>query len=254
MNRQFQAARPSHTARRDLKRLGLLAGAALVYVLAAWSVAPGFYDGFGPPQLYNWTCPPPQAGANTKPTAGHGELKVTKGVNEAGTVFTNDAQIVIGFLPGAFDATGKTSISVDITPFDTCPQPSGIKFVTNVYKITANANLIQEANVTMLYSNLEPDPSNMYLATDPAGPWTSIPTSQTAQTFTITGHTSTLGYFAAGYPVTSKPSNSITVGGGQLLPIIVAVLIVVVVLAGLPLAVLRRRSSGAAAEEEDGEN
>jgi hypothetical protein len=236
-----------------VKRLGLLAGGALVYVLAAWSVAPGFYDGFGPPQPYHWTCPPPQAGANTKPSAGHGEVKVTKGQNEASSVFSDDAQIVIGFLPGAFDATGKTSVSVDITPLDTCPQPVGIKFVTNVYKITANAPLVMESNVTMLYSNLEPDPSNMYMASDPAGPWTSIPTAQTAQTFTITGHTTQLGYFAAGYPATTKPSNSITVGGGQLLPIIVAVLIVVVVLAGLPMAVLRRRSAGAASEEEDGE-
>jgi hypothetical protein len=234
-----------------LKRLSLLAGAALVYVLAAWSVAPGFYDGFGPPQPYHWTCPPPQAGANTKPTSGHGDVKVTNGANEPDSVFAQDAQIVIGFLGGAFDATGKTSISVDITPLDTCPQPAGIKFVTNVYKITANANLIKEAGVTMLYSNLEPDPSNMYLAADPAGPWTSLRTDQTAQTFTITGHTTTLGYFAAGYPATSKPPGSLTVGGGQVLPIIVAVLIVVVVLAGLPLAVLRRRSSGAAAPEDD---
>jgi len=236
-----------------LKRLSLLAGAALVYVLAAWSVAPGFYDGFGPPQPYHWTCPPPQAGANTKPSAGHADVKVTNGANEPDSVFTQDAQVVIGFLGGAFDATGKTTISIDITPLDTCPQPSGIKFVTNVYKITANANLIKEAGVTMLYSNLEPDPSNMYLAADPAGPWTSLRTDQTARTFTITGHTSTLGYFAAGYPATSKPSGSFTVGGGQLLPIIVAALIVLVVLAGLPLAVLRRRSSAAAPDEKDDE-
>jgi hypothetical protein len=234
-----------------LKRLGVLALAAVVYVLAAWSVAPGFYDGFGPPVPYHWTCPPPQAGANTKPSSGHADVKVTNGANEPDSVFAQDAQIVIGFLGGAFDASGKTTISVDITPLDTCPQPAGIKFVTNIYKITANANLIKEAGVTMLYSNLEPDPSNMYLAPDPAGPWTSIPTDQTAQTFTITGHTSTLGYFAAGYPATSKPPGSLTVGGGQLLPIVVAVLIVVVVLAGLPLAVLRRRSSGGAAHDED---
>ena len=46
-----------------MKRASLLALAAIVYGVAAWMVAPGFYDGFGPPQPYNWTCPPPQAGA-----------------------------------------------------------------------------------------------------------------------------------------------------------------------------------------------
>ena len=47
-----------------MKKLALMAAAAIIYVFAAWMVAPGFYDGFGPPQPYNWTCPPPQAGAN----------------------------------------------------------------------------------------------------------------------------------------------------------------------------------------------
>jgi hypothetical protein len=226
-----------------VKRVALLALAAITYVLAAWSVAPGFYDGFGPPQPYRWTCPPPQAGANVKPGSGHLDMKVINGVSDANTVFTNDAQIVAGFLPGSFDATGKTSISIDVKPLDTCPQPAGIKFVTNIYVITASAPLVKTANVTLLYSNLLPDPATIYTSDDPNGTWTSITTEQTAQTFTITGHASKLGYFVAGYPATSTPSNSITVGGSQLLPIIVAGLIVVVVLAGLPLAVMRRRPS-----------
>ena len=54
-----------------MRRLALLAVAAAGYMLAAWMVAPGFYDGFGPPQPYNWTCPPPQAGANSPPSSGH---------------------------------------------------------------------------------------------------------------------------------------------------------------------------------------
>ncbi|HEX2646815.1 MAG TPA: hypothetical protein VHO95_06280 [Candidatus Dormibacteraeota bacterium] len=219
-----------------------MALAAITYVLAAWSVAPGFYDGFGPPQPYRWTCPPPQAGANIKPGSGHLEMKIVNGQSDANTVFTNDAQIVAGFLPGSFDATGKTTISIDVKPLDTCPQPSGIKFVTNVYDLTANATLLKTANVTLLYSNLQPDPTTIYFADDPNGTWTAINTEQTAQTFTITGHATKLGYFAAGYPAAARPSDSITVGG-NLLPIIVAVLIVVVVLAGLPLAVMRRGGS-----------
>jgi hypothetical protein len=214
-------------------------------------VAPGFYDGFGPPQPYNWTCPPPQAGANTKPSSGHLDIKVLGGVSDADSAFTNDGQLVIGFLPGAFDATGKTTISVDITPLPTCPQPAGIRFATNVYQVNASAPLVKPANLVLRFSNLVAAPSDVFYATDPAGPWKSIGAAQQAQPFTIDTSTNAFGYFAAGYPSASPPPGSVTVGGGQMVPIIVAVLIVVVVLAGLPLAILRRRGGGAADEEDD---
>ncbi|HKB17636.1 MAG TPA: hypothetical protein VKF28_01260, partial [Candidatus Dormibacteraeota bacterium] len=127
-----------------MRRPGLLVAAAVLYLLAAWMVAPGFYDGFGPPQPYSWTCPPPQAGANVKPSSGHLDIKVTNGVSEPSSAFTEDGQVVISFLPGIFDAAGKTTISVDIVPLPTCPQPPGIRFVTNIYQITASANLKQQ--------------------------------------------------------------------------------------------------------------
>jgi hypothetical protein len=234
-----------------VKRLAILGAASAVYVLAAWSVAPGFYDGFGPPQAYNFTCPPPQAGANNKPSSGHLDVKVIGGVSDANSAFTDDGQLVIGFLPGAFAAAGKTTIPVDIKPLDTCPQPAGLRFVTNTYQVTAGATLeaSKPANLVMRYSNLEPDPAAIYQASDPNGPWTKL-SSQPGQPFTIEGRTTSFGYFAAGYPAASPPPGSPTVGGGQLLPIIVAVLIVAVVLAGLPLAVLRRRRSSGG---EDGD-
>jgi hypothetical protein len=232
-----------------VRRLAVVGAAAAAYVLAAWTVAPGFYDGFGPPQPYNFTCPPPQAGANTKPSSGHVDIKVINGVSDANSAFTDDGQIVLGFLPGSFDVTGKTSISVDIVPLDTCPQPSGIQFVTNVYGVTADAPLIKSATLTMRYSNLEPDPSAVYHASDPHGSWTSIGRSDQAQPFTVNTRTSTLGYFAAGYPGSSPVPGAVTVGGGQVLPIAVAVIIVVVVLAGLPLAVVRRRR-GSGSEDD----
>jgi len=75
-----------------LRRAALLALAATVYALAAWMVAPGFYDGFGPPQQYNWTCPPPQAGANLKPSSGHLSIKVVRGVSDANSAFTDDGE------------------------------------------------------------------------------------------------------------------------------------------------------------------
>ncbi len=234
-----------------MRRAALLAAAVAAYAVAAWMVAPGFYDGFGPPQPYNWTCPPPQAGANTKPSAGHLDIKVISGVSDANSAFDRDGQIVIGFLPGAFNSAGKTTISVDVTPLPTCPQPPGIRFVTNVYQVTASAPLVKSANLVLRYSNLEPSPSDVYYATDPAGPWKSIGAAQQAQPFTIDTSTMSFGYFAAGYPSASPPPGALTVGGGnQTLPIIVAVLIVLVVLAGVPLAILRRRQSSGGEEEE----
>jgi hypothetical protein len=219
-------------------------------MVAAWMVAPGFYDGFGPVQPYNWTCPPPQAGANLKPSSGHLDIKVIGGVSDANSAFSNDGQVVIGFLPGAFDSTGKTTISVDVTPLPTCPQPAGIRFVTNVYQITASAPLVKSANLVLRYSNLEPAPTDVYFASDPAGPWKSIGAAQQAQPFTIVTTTKLFGYFAAGYASASSPPGAVSVGGGQTLPIVVAVLIGLVVLAGIPLAILRRRQSHGEAEEE----
>jgi hypothetical protein len=238
---------------RSRKKVWLLAAAAATYVVAAWAVAPGFYDGFGPPQPYNFTCPPPQAGANQKPLSGHVVIPVHGGVSEPDSAFSDDGQIVIGFLPGSFDATGKTQITVDITPLATCPQPPGIRFVTDAYQVTADAPLIKPSNLVMRYSNLEPDPSDVYQASDPNGPWKAIGISQQAQPFTVDTSIRSFGYFAAGYPSVSPPPGSVTVGGGQLLPIIVAVLIVAVVLAGLPLAIIRRRGQGGAEDDDAGE-
>lgn len=236
-----------------MRRAALLAGAVIAYVLAAWSVAPGFYDGLGPPNPYNFTCPPPQAGANTKPSSGHADIKVINGISDAASAYDDDGQIVLGFLPGAFDVTGKTSISVDITPLDTCPRPPGLTFVTNVYHVVASAPIVKPVTVTLRYSNLEPDPSDVYLTSDPGGSWKTIGRSSQAQPFTVNTKTTALGYFAAGYANASPPPNAVTVGGGQTLPIVVAVLIVAVVLAGLPLAVVRRRRAGSAGGGEEDE-
>ena len=226
-----------------MKRASLLALATILYAVAAWMVAPGFYDGFGPTQAYNWSCPPPQAGANLKPSSGHVVIKVIDGSSDPNSAFTDDGQLVIGFLPGAFVVDAKTSITVDVTPLDTCPQPPGVRFVTNVYDVKASAPLDPQksANLVLVYSNLEPDPSDIYQAPAPEGPWTRLPRSQPGQPFTIVTRVTTFGYFAAGYAATSPPTGAVTVGGGQLLPIIAAILIAVVVLAGLPLSVMRKR-------------
>lgn len=233
-----------------MRRPVLIAVATVAYLVAAWMVAPGFYDGFTPPQPYNWVSPPPQAVAgNLQPRSGHLEIKVLGGVSDANSAFTDDGQVVIGFLPGAFDVTGKTTITIDITPESTFPPPDGLHFATNVYLVTADAPLVSAANLVLRYSDLVPAPSFVYLATDPNGPWKNISAGSESQPFTLQTSTKQLGYFAAGYPAgATSISPSVS---SKLLPIGVAVLIVGVLLAGIPLAMIRRRRESG--EEEDAE-
>jgi hypothetical protein len=223
----------------------------IAYTVAAWLVAPGFYDGLGPPLPYNFTCPPPAAGPNQKPSSGHADIRVVGGVSDAAAAYTNDAQIVLGFLPGAFDAAGKTSISVDIAPLTTCPQPLGIRFVTNVYCATASAPLVKPMNVKMLYSNLLPPPSAIYQAANPDSPWGALGGTQESLMYTFVATTKSFGCFGAGYAQTTAASGALRVGGSQVLPIVVAILIAMVLLAGIPLAMLRRRRGGGGVELQE---
>lgn len=240
----------------------LFAAAASVYLVAAWMVTPGFYDGIAPTQPYNWVCPPPIAGANSGVTAssGHLVINVIGGTSDANTAFTADGQMSVSFLPGAFQAAGKTQVTVDITPVSPCPNPPDLHFTTNVYQVTADAPLIQvpptttqcqPACVAMLYSNLVPAPSFVYLADSPNGPWKNISGTEN-QPLVIRADTNQLGYFAAGYPANAVNKNS--PASSQLLPIAVAVLIVGVLIAGIPLAILRRRAAGNVDEESDEED
>jgi hypothetical protein len=241
-----------------VKRPVLLAVAAAVYLIAAWMVAPGFYDGFAPQQPYNWTTPPPVAApGNLPPRSGHLDIKVIGGVTDANSAFTEDGQVVISFLPGAFDATGKTSISVDIKPESTFPPPTGLHFATNVYLITADAPLVKDAKATdscrpscivLRYSDLVPAPSFIYQAADANGPWKSIGGAE-GQPFTIQTTTNLLGYFAAGY--SANATRQASTGASQLLPIAVAVLILGVLIAGIPLAMVRRRRAAGEVDEPD---
>jgi hypothetical protein len=223
------------------RRLSLVALVTAFYLIASWMVRPGFYDGFAPALPYNFVCPP-TAGTNSgvKPGSGHLEIKVINGVSDASSAFTDDAQLIMGFVPGAFDATGKSSVSVDIKPVSPCPNPSNLHFATNTYLVSANAPLVKGAHLVMTYSDLEPDPSYVYQAGSRDGPWTNLGSSQQAQFWTIQPASTvlTLGYFAAGYPSSAISHSSVR---SQLLPAAVALLIVGVLIAGLPLAIVRKR-------------
>jgi hypothetical protein len=235
-----------------MKQLSALAAAAVAYLLAAWMVAPGFYDGFGPVQKYNWVCPPAVQApyGNLPPSSGHLDIKVINGVSDASSAFTQDGQVVISFLPGAFDVTGKTSIAIDITPVSPCPKPSGLTFETNTYLITSTAPLVKDASLVTRYSDLVPAPSYVYFSKSVDGPWKQVNIAQQAAPFTVDTTTREFGYFAAGFPANAT---SHTGFNAQLIPIIVALLIAAVLIGGIPLAIVRRRRGGAVAEEEEEE-
>jgi hypothetical protein len=235
-----------------LRKAALLGLAALVYALAAWAAAPGFFDGITPPEPYRWVSPPPNLRSGNKPPLpGHASFKVgSDGVVDPGSAFTGDGQASLSFIPGAFSAPADASpVTVDITPVSSFPAPNGITFTTNVYLIKASRPLVKEALVTLRYSDQTPAPADVYLA-QPGGGWKKLGSTGSAAPFTIAVRTGTLGYFAGGYPSNAGQSaRGPRVGGGQALPILTAAAILVVLLAGIPLAVLRRR--GASEPEAD---
>ena len=229
----------------------LLGLGAAAYALAAWAVAPGFYDGFQTVTPYRWVSPPPNLAANNKqPLAGHSNIAV---VGSSGTValtaFTGDGQMVLGFVPDSFQLSpGQQSVSVDIKPVAAYPRLTFTP-ATNVYLVTTNAPLKKQAVVELQYSNMVPAPSYVYEA-QAGGSWRNLGASQVSAIYSISTRTSTLGYFAAGYGAGKKPPpGSVQVGGGQTLPIIVAAIILLVLIAGVPLALLRRGRG----DEEDEE-
>lgn len=221
-----------------MRAIVLLGATACAYVLASWAVAPGFYDCCATAPIYNWVCPPPGLVAgNLPPQSGQAAIRVVGGASDAGSAITGDGQIAVGFVPGAFDGTGKSTISVTITPVSPCPTPAGLHFATNTYLVMATAQLVKNANVKLDYSGSVPAPGNVYFAPSSNGPWTSLGAALTAQPYTIDTTARQLGYFAAGFSANATSSGS----ASQLLPIAVAALIAAVLIAGIPLAVLRRR-------------
>jgi hypothetical protein len=224
------------------RRLALALGGGL-YVLAAWQVAPGFYDGFAPPQPYNWVSPPPGVQNPGPPQSGQATARVTRGQVDPGTAFTGDGQAMLSWVPGAFQApAGGGSVTVRITPVAGRAGPPGTKLTTNVYQITSSSPLVKGAVVTLRYADQLPAPTAVWLG-DQSGNWRSLGASPNAATFTIFASTQSLGYFAAGFPANvSPPPGAARVSGGQLLPVLVAAAILLVILAGVPLAILRRRT------------
>jgi hypothetical protein len=241
------AARPR--AALAVLALGL---AAIAYVVAAWAVAPGFYDGIAPPAPYRWVSPPPQfRSTNQQPLSGRAVVRVNGGRVDPGSVFSQDGQAAISFAAGAFVApAGGSGVTIQIAPQTTFPDPGGTQLATNVYCLTSTSPLAsgKDALITLQYSSGVPAPSDLY-GYQGDGPWQKIGNSGTAAPFYVAARVTALGCFAGGYPRNAAQTAQGARLGGQSLPIIVALAILVVVLAGVPLAVLRRRDGA----DEDGE-
>jgi hypothetical protein len=224
----------------------LLALGATVYVVAAWSVAPGFYDGFGPQAPYRWVSPPPQfKSANQPPLSGQATIRVnSSGVVDAGSVFTQDGQASLSFTPGAFQApSDRSPVSITIRPESAYPNPGDVHLATNVYCMTSSTPLApgKDTLVTLTFSDQLPAPSSMY-EYQGSGPWSNIGSTGSAAPFSISARTTRIGCFGAGYPANARQTSSgVRVGGGQTLPVVIAIAILAVVLAGIPLAIIRRR-------------
>jgi hypothetical protein len=215
-----------------LKRALVFAAASVFYVLAAWAVRPGFYDGLAAPQ-YDYVAPPPDLAAfNVQPTSGEGKVGPPGGV-----VATRDqpiAQAGVRMAAGALSAPA----TIQIKPFKP-PQPASVKLEGNAYCISADEplNAGAKVEVTLLVPPNEPFPTAMYRAESLDGAWTSIGGNVDLNTYLMSAAASAFGCFAVGYP----PPKSTGLGiRGSILPLVTAVLIAVVVLAGLPAALRRR--------------
>lgn len=237
----------------------LLALAAIAYGLAAWTVAPGFYDGFQPLVPYNWVSPPPVlASGNKPPRSGSGQVHVgPSGAVDPGSIQTQDGQAAIAFIQGAFvTPPDRGPVTVSVEPVTTFPDPSGIQLQTNVYCFTSTSPLApgRQVLITLTYSNGVPAPSDVY-GYQPGGAFQKLGNTGTAAAYSIAVQSSFIGCFGAGFPAgATGGQHGATIGGGQTLPIVAAVAIVIVLLAGIPLAVLRRRSPAETASTEEGSN
>ncbi len=241
-------------SRRGIVAAALLGLAAAAYVLAAWSVRPGFYDGLAPPSPYRWVSPPPSlAAGNQAPLSGHGVDPVLGGSTAPFTTYTNDGQVIVSFLPASFKIGPDTKqVTIKITPEASYPAPTGFTPATNVYLVTADAPLAKAALIQLQYSNAVPAPSYLYGVPESGGAWKNLGASNVSAVFTISSRSSFLGYFVAGYSKSQHAAGAPVVGGGQVLPIVIAAVIVLILVAGVPLALLRR-GRGEDDEEEPAE-
>src|SRR5579859_3909073 len=142
------AARRKELSRARIVAWGaglLLVVSAVAYLLAAWRLPPGFYDGFsgGPSAVvpYKWVSPPSQfAHGNLPPQSGTQTVRVENGQVQPATMYTADGQVIVSWKLGSFDPPPGGQLTVQILPASSgYPSPAGLHLSTNVYQVKANA-------------------------------------------------------------------------------------------------------------------
>src|SRR4051794_40553280 len=119
----------------------------MLALLGAWLLAPAavpIYDGIGnPDEPYRWVQSPTGTPSKKAPTTASVKLPVAHGVSGAGYANTKETgpQISVYLPAGALRApAGGTSVTVTAKPeAPNGPPPSGGRFVSNAYSITAAA-------------------------------------------------------------------------------------------------------------------
>jgi hypothetical protein len=222
--------------------------AIVAYVVAAWSVAPGFFDGFAPPAPYRWVSPPPQfKQGNQAPMSGQGQAIITPQGSvalENGSLSTNDNQAAISFIPGSIvTPASKQPVAITIQPVASYPNPGGVRLATNVYCYTSSSPVAagHDVLITLTFSTGITAPSDIYSYQPPNGSWQRLGSTGTAAPYSISAQARSMGCFAAGSQGQSSGSAGSSAGGGGTVPLILVGIILFVLLAAIPLVLLRLR-------------
>jgi hypothetical protein len=237
-----------------VRRPVALAVAAAAYVLAAWVVVPGFFDGFAPAAPYHWVSPPPDLkNSNQAPSGGTITIGVQNGSAGSGHLYTADQQAAVTYPSQSFAVPpAGTPLTLEIKPVATYPALGGIMPAGNVYVVTVSTRIISPVVITLRYGSQQVGPpSDIFVAETTTSTWRTLGSVNSSVPYTVSASTQTLGYFVVGFPPASAPTPApASSGGGPPVAVLVAVAAAaLVVLAGVPFLLARRR---AATETESG--
>ncbi|MDQ6899625.1 MAG: hypothetical protein M3072_08970 [Candidatus Dormibacteraeota bacterium] len=243
-----QEAGPGRAPTSARRAIVLLALAVVAYTLAAWSTAPGFYDGFAPTAPYNWLSPPAQFQAgNQSPSSGHMVIKVSNGATPEIGVATDDGQAQLVLPAAAFQVSATTAqVTVDIRPAAQFPAPTAFQTTTNVYLISASAPLAKPAQVQLRYSHQVAPPTNIYSVPAGATTWARLPLQPTSAQYFVSVSTPTFGYFVAGIATATagagaQGQGSASSEGTPVLALLIGAAVVLGLLLALPTLILKLR-------------
>lgn len=240
-----------------MRRPVALAVAAVAYVLAAWLVVPGFFDGLAPAAPYRWVSPPPDLkSSNQAPSGGRAAIGVQNGAAQAGHLTTTDQQAAVTYPSQSFAVPpAGTPLTLEIQPVATYPDLGGIMPAGNVYLVTVTTRIISPVVVTLRYGSQQVGPpSNLFAAETSTSSWRTLGSVNSSVPYTVSASTQTLGYFVVGFPpaaaATPAPASP---GGGPPVGVLVAVAAAaLVVLAGVPFLLGRRRAPATDSEPRPG--